>query len=186
MPPNPILIPDHAEKVFEGILYDVYQWPQEMFDGSTETFEMLKRPDSVVVMAIHEGRIVVIDEEQPGGIVRRSSLPKGRVDARDETVLAAAQREMLEETGMEFNDWRLLQITQPEHKIEWFVYYFVAQNKIAQHEVAHDAGEKITVNLVEFTDLKKSNSRLDKDLRALNETHSLEEFMAGLPAKERK
>ncbi len=41
LPKNAILIPDHATCVFRGMLFDVYQWQQEMFDGSIETFEML-------------------------------------------------------------------------------------------------------------------------------------------------
>ncbi len=36
-------IPPNAKRVFKGIIFDVYQWQQKMFDGSKETFEMLKR-----------------------------------------------------------------------------------------------------------------------------------------------
>lgn len=35
-------LPPQAKKVFTGQIFDVYQWEQEMYDGSFETFEMLK------------------------------------------------------------------------------------------------------------------------------------------------
>ena len=46
------LVPKEAKKVFSGVIYDVYQWPQEMFDGSMQTFEMLGRPDTVKILAV--------------------------------------------------------------------------------------------------------------------------------------
>ena len=52
LPDTAILIPDHATCVFHGALFDVYQWQQEMFDGTYETFEMLRRPDTIAVIAI--------------------------------------------------------------------------------------------------------------------------------------
>ena len=36
-------IPKNATKVFSGKTFDVYQWEQEMFDGSKKIFEKLKR-----------------------------------------------------------------------------------------------------------------------------------------------
>jgi hypothetical protein len=34
---QPTKFPASAKKVFEGVLYDVYQWPQKLYDGSTAT-----------------------------------------------------------------------------------------------------------------------------------------------------
>lgn len=45
LPDNAIMIPEQAGCVFHGEIFDVYQWQQEMFDGSYERFEMLRRPD---------------------------------------------------------------------------------------------------------------------------------------------
>ena len=39
-------IPNHARLVFKGILHHIYQWEQEMFDGSVQTFEAIKKNDS--------------------------------------------------------------------------------------------------------------------------------------------
>jgi len=40
IPKNARLVPEEAKLVFKGIIYDVYQWEQKMFDGTFSTFEM--------------------------------------------------------------------------------------------------------------------------------------------------
>ena len=45
-------MPEHAKKVFSGVMFDVYQWEQEMYDGSTATFEKLTRPDTAQVIPV--------------------------------------------------------------------------------------------------------------------------------------
>lgn len=52
LPKGARLIPREAELVFRGEIYKVYQWPQKMPDGSVKTFEMLRRPDTVMVIAL--------------------------------------------------------------------------------------------------------------------------------------
>lgn len=148
LPKGARLIPREADCVFRGEIYKVYQWPQKMPDGSVETFEMLRRPDTVMVIALDEaGDVLVIDEEQPGGIVRKNHLPVGRVDSSDESVLAAAQRELREETGCTFPDsyWGLLDVVQMEKKIEWFTYLLLATGALHRAAQHLDAGENITV-----------------------------------------
>lgn len=152
VPEDAILIPDHAERVFDGVLFDVYQWQQELFDGTITTYEMLRRPDTVVVLAIMDDKLVMMQERQPG----RPSLmrfPGGRVE-KGEDWQAAAEREMLEETGMRFKDWRLVGVEQPEVKLEWFVAIFLAYNPIGQSDAQREGGEDVTVMLKEFDEVK--------------------------------
>lgn len=149
------MIPSHAKQVFTGEIFDVYQWPQMLYDGSVATFEMLRRPDSVIIIGIDDSeQIIACNEEQPNGIVRWKSLPAGRVDKDDKTTLDAAKRELVEETGYKFNNWRLIQVTQPEKKIEWFVYVFVAWGEQKHTSLHLDAGEKIEVIRISFKELK--------------------------------
>ena len=35
-------IPENAKRVFKGIIFDVYQWEQELYNGSKAVFEKLK------------------------------------------------------------------------------------------------------------------------------------------------
>jgi len=177
IPKNACLVPDHAERVFKGVIYNVYQWRQQMFDGSQATFEMLKRPDTVKTIAVKDDTIIMLDERQPHGN-RYYELPGGRHDVASEDELACAKRELLEETGMKFKNWRLLLAYQPALKIEAFVYIYLATEFESQTTPKTDAGEQISLHPVNFDEFL----RLARDplhgtylpLNVLDEAGSLE------------
>jgi ADP-ribose pyrophosphatase len=152
VPLDAILVPDTATKVFSGKIFDVYQWPQALFDGSTATFEMLKRPDTMEVIAVKDGKIVMVYDEQPNR-KRELSFPGGRAD-EDASWLDAAKRELLEETGLTFKTWKLLAVYQPMPKIEQFVAWFVATDFEAQQPQKLDAGERIEVVEMPFDEMR--------------------------------
>lgn len=143
-------IPPNAQRVFEGVLFDVYQWPQKMFDGSTETFEILKRPDSLIVVALTaDHRVVLIDEEQPDH-KKGLGLPAGRHDKSGEDSLEGAKRELAEETGYTSTNWKLIFSVAPQPKIDWTLHYFLALDCKKTTDQALDSGEKIQVELLEL------------------------------------
>jgi len=141
-------IPNHAKKVFKGILFDVYQWDQEMFDGSTATFEALKRNDTAVIIPVVGGKIMVLDEEQPHHEPFRS-LPGGKLE-ESEDHLSAAKRELLEETGYASEDWEQFMVYDPMMKMEWSVHIYIARDCKKQQEPALDNGEKVTPQFITF------------------------------------
>src|SRR3990167_5343878 len=119
-------IPDSAKKVFSGVIFDVYQWEQEQFDGTKATFEKLKRPDTVVVFPVlPDGRIILTEQEQPGKEPFIGATG-GRGD-EGEDILTAAKRELLEESGYEAEKYILWHAEQPVSKIDWAVYVFIAK-----------------------------------------------------------
>lgn len=140
--------------VFKGEIFEVYQWPQKMYDGTTATFEMLKRPDTLKVLAIKDDKVVILNQKQPDSDKSFLDLPGGRHDYENEDELVAAKRETLEETGMTFKNWRLIKLEQPHSKIDWFVYLFLATGFESQQEQKLDNGENIEVELVSFGELK--------------------------------
>lgn len=168
IPKTAKLIPEEAERVFAGKIYDVYQWPQTMFDGSKETFEMLRRADTVKIVAIltpeeqeragftkaEQDKIIITKQEQPRKDIFYD-YPGGRADDEDADELAAAKREMLEETGMEFRNWKLVKVAQPFNKIDWLVYTFLATGFKNRGEQNLDAGEKIEVMAIDFDEVAK-------------------------------
>jgi ADP-ribose pyrophosphatase len=142
-------IPERAKRVFKGEIFDVYQWEQKMFDGTTETFEKLKRPDTVVVFPIlPDGRIILTEQEQPGK-EQFIGATGGRVD-EGEGILEAAKRELLEESGYEADNFILWDAEQPIGKIEWAIYVFIAKGLKKVAEMNLDAGERITLRPVTF------------------------------------
>lgn len=154
VPKDAHLIPTEANKVFEGEIFDVYQWPQKMFDGSSATFEMLRRPDTVTIIPIVGDKILIIEDDQPH-TGKKMSFPGGRVDKTDISTLEAAKREIKEETGYEFNDWKLVNVTQPHSKLEWFIYFYIAWDSRKVAESHLDAGERITSNFLQFEEAKE-------------------------------
>lgn len=179
------LIPPEAKCVFSGVIYDVYQWPQKMYDGSVETFEMLKRPDTVKIVAVltpeeqarlknvvkittlNEPKIVITRQIQPGKNWFYD-YPGGRMDATDQDELDAAKREMLEEAGMTFQNWKLIKAEQPFSKTDWLVYTFLATGLIDQSEQDLDAGEQIEVMLATLPEINQLSHEEDSEYLALD------------------
>ena len=142
-------IPKHAKRVFKGVMFDTYQWEQELFDGSTATFEKVKRPDTVNVIPItDEGKIIVTEQEQPGERPFISTLG-GRID-EGEDPLGAVKRELLEESGYEAGKFTLWYAVQPLAKVDWAVYIFIAKDLNKKQDAQPDAGEKIKLMYLTF------------------------------------
>jgi ADP-ribose pyrophosphatase len=92
-------VPKHAKRVFKGVIFNVWQWPQKMYDGSTKTFEIITRHHTVVVIPEMNGKIVIIKQQQPR-MKWFYSVPAGRMDVPGESPKEAALRELREETGL--------------------------------------------------------------------------------------
>jgi ADP-ribose pyrophosphatase len=134
-------IPDHAKMVFKGVLFEVWQWQQEMFDGSYETFEMLRRQDTAVVLATVGDKILMQREQQPD-TEQFISMPGGRCEWGEDP-LEAAKREFVEETGYVSDEWELMQETTLPGKIDWTIYTYIARNCKKVQEPQLDAGERV-------------------------------------------
>lgn len=149
-------IPETAKLVFKGKIFDVYQWEQVLFNGSTATFEALKRPNTIQVIPTvgdpstgsGQVKILLALEEQPNKPLCNSFFG-GRAEEGEEP-LFTAKRELLEETGLESDDWELIKTYESEGKIQWETHLFIARNcrKVAEQNL--DAGEKIEVKEVDF------------------------------------
>ncbi len=151
--------PDSARLVFAGELFEVWQWEQEMFDGSTATFEVVCRPDTVLVLPVLEGgQVVLAEEEQPG---RRRLLRAlgGRIEPGESPVTAAG-RELREEAGYTARELRLWHAWQPVAKVDWAVYLFIGHGVSAAFAPEPDRGERIRVRPVPVQALMDPWSRL--------------------------
>ncbi len=160
-------IPDNATRVFEGIIFDVYHWDQELFDGSFTTFEAIRRKDSVTIVAVVDGKIVINKEEQPGRLPFLA-CPGGQIESTD-TPRESAMRELLEETALHSEDWQEWFTADPwgTAKVEWNNYFFIARNCSTAGVQSLDGGEKIEVTYIsfeEFLELRHNSDFRNKDL----------------------
>ena len=147
-------IPKHAQKVFTGVIYDIYQWEQELFDGTYTTFEMASRANAVNIIPVIDDTIVVLHEQQPTHSPH-IGFPGGHIEPGEEP-LEAAVRELHEETGMVFGSMKLVGIDNiGGPKLDWWVYRYIATDLVRIDEPHLDPGEKIEVEQVTFAAAKQ-------------------------------
>lgn len=143
-------IPKEAKCVFHGILFDVYQWEQKLFDGTTTTFEMLKRQPSVCLIPISGDKIITLIQEQP----RRPTYPcvvGGHIEG-NESPVESAKRELLEETGYVASNFRIIDEYYGSSKIYDHEYVIVAEYCKKGKQQKLEAGERIKIKLMSFED----------------------------------
>ncbi len=158
-------LPPEAKLVFKGQIFEVYQWQQEMFDGSFETFEMLKRVSTVEVIATSGEKIFMSHQSQPTKH-NYYSLFGGRAEEGEEP-LESAKRELLEESGLVSDNWELYKVYEPMHKIDWQIFTFIAKDcrKVADQTL--DVGEKIETvecSFDEFIEIVESENYWGNEL----------------------
>jgi ADP-ribose pyrophosphatase len=147
---------EHSEKVFGGVRWDIYQWQQKMFDGSTETFELAKRDDTVIIIPlIDEDHILAVSERQPHWDKDGLVLVAGMVH-KEEDIELAARRELEEETGYIFKDFYLVDVDYPTPGVEWGTYTYIATNLVGQKEKSLDAGEQNSIVILSMDELIKN------------------------------
>ena len=142
-------LPPSATKVFEGIIFDVYQWEQELFDGSTKTFEKLKRNDSgFVIPVLENGNILIVEDSQPG---RDTVLtfPGGQTEPGEDPE-EGVRRELREETGIGGGEFVLWKATNGMSKLDWVIYAFIGRNLTKVGEPDDSPGERIVTREITF------------------------------------
>ncbi len=166
---NCLMIPKHAKKVFQGELYSVWQWEQELYDGSTATFETISRTDYAAVVGVLPNKeILLVRDEQPHRDVVLTPAG-GRVE-EGESPEEGAKREFLEETGYEVGSVVPLLSYAPSGKSDFTVHIFVAKDLEKVGEQMLEAGEKVelvTFSLDEFIALGHNPELRDSMLRIM-------------------
>lgn len=140
-----------AKKVFEGEIFSVWQWEQELYDGSTVVFEKVTRPNyASVVGVLPNANVLLAWDEQPHrqGVL---TTPGGRIED-DESPQEGARREFLEETGYEIGDLRDFFSYRPAGKIDHEVFFFVGRDLRKVQEPMLDSGERIELREFTFED----------------------------------
>lgn len=142
-------IPTNAIKVFDWVLFDIYQRQQELLDGSFKTYEAVKWFDASKWICVIDWKIIVTHEFQPW--IEKRSLP-GWMNNKWESSLDAVNREIKEELGYVFWDVKLL-IDFPQTR--WWFFknrsYFICRDLVEISDRHVDWwSEQIEFELVDF------------------------------------
>lgn len=153
-------IPEEAKCVFKGVLFEIYNWEQEQYDGSIKTFEMARMPSWVNIITVTKNKkIIVLEEEQPlkGNFLNSVA---GGIE-KDEEPIECAKRELLEETGYSSEEFIQYDSNAISSKVEACAYYFIAKDCVKIEEQKLDSGEKINVRFVDFDEFLEITQRDD-------------------------
>jgi 8-oxo-dGTP pyrophosphatase MutT (NUDIX family) len=113
-------------------------------------YHTIEFPEWVCAIALTPAREIVLIEEYRHGVERASiELPSGIPDDDNESMLAATQRELLEETGYAADEWHALGAsTANTARQNNRVHAFLALDARRIAEQALDPGEMIRVHVL--------------------------------------
>ena len=157
-------MPDRAKKVWQGKVFSAWQWEQKLYDGSTKTYERLKRNDVAHTVGIlPDGRIFLTEDEQPD---RQAVItPPGGSINPGESPKQGAERELLEETGYQAGELVFWHSYQPNGKLDWTVHAFIGRELVKVAEPQPEPGERIKPLFFSFEEfLALSNNPKMRDL----------------------
>lgn len=158
------MIPLNAKKVFSWIIFDIYQWEQEMFDWTTSTFEMAKRAWTVMVIPVLDNwKILIWKQEQPWKWQFIDFL-WWRQERWEETLITA-KRELFEESWYRAKEFELI-ISKNLwwSKLEWEINYYIARWLGKVWEQKLDSWEKIELLEVSLSDFLNLNFPKDVEI----------------------
>jgi len=126
-------------------------------DGTETAFHYVSEPPSVVVLPFTaDGEVVVIEEWRQAVDRASYGLPAGGLEAGDADLLAAARRELREETGYEAGSVEPLAAYEPANGLfDSVFHYVVARDCEPTGEQALDYNESIRVDTTTFETLRK-------------------------------
>lgn len=120
-----------SEVVFAGRVWDVRSDTVELAEGSTVVREYVAHPGAVAVLALREDRgepeiLLIRQYRHPVG-AHDWELPAGLLDVPGEDLVAAARRELAEETDLRAQTWQeLVECTTSPGGLDEVITIFVA------------------------------------------------------------
>ena len=130
----------------------------ELPDGrSIPDYYVFEYPDWVNVIAItKEGKFVFIDQYRHGLGETNYEIPAGVAEPDDASMLAAAQRELAEETGYGGGEWRELLVVAPNPATQSNLTYCYLATGVERLGAQHlDATEDIRVHLFTAAEVRE-------------------------------
>jgi 8-oxo-dGTP pyrophosphatase MutT (NUDIX family) len=137
--------------------FDVFEHPK-----SEQRFQrlVLETPDWVNVVALTaDRRLVVVRQFRFGAGAVTLEIPGGMVD-HGEAHRAAAERELVEETGFTAPRWSYLGCVEPNPAFhDNLCHHWLAEDAERTHEQGLDTGEDIEIDTLELDDVRRRIER---------------------------
>lgn len=156
-----------GETRFEGRIVTVREETFRYADGQTAEREVVLHPGAVAVVAHDDEHVYLV--RQPREAVEEPALlelPAGKLDGEDASPLDAMKRELVEEIGMEADEWRELKriYTSPGFAREEVWIYVATGLRRVEHEP--DPGERIEIVPLPIGELDRAIAE-SKDAKTL-------------------
>jgi ADP-ribose pyrophosphatase len=155
---SPYRIPSNAELMFSWIRSQIFQWDQDMYDGSVRRFETIRFLDAAFVLPILPNWDILLTRQEQPWRTQFISLPGGSFDFPEEDPRICAMRELREETGYKTDslvDWMEFHWTS---NVFTEVHYYIARDCVLVWDMMPDGGEKIELFTVSFDELIELSS----------------------------
>lgn len=101
------------ETIYNGRIFRVEGWQVRLPDGELAPRDLVFTGGASAVVPIDEAGCVMLVRQYRVAVGRITrEIPAGKLDSPDEDPLAAAKRELAEETGLRASSWRKLTVLE--------------------------------------------------------------------------
>ncbi|MFC4777488.1 NUDIX hydrolase [Paenibacillus sp. GCM10023252] len=128
-----------TEKIFHGKVITLQVDTVKLPNGGTSTREIVKHPGAAAVMALVDGKLLVVEQYRKALEKFQIEIPAGKLDGAEDPILAAA-RELEEETGYKADKLKLVSafFTSPGFADEKLYLYFADQLTLGEKNPDED------------------------------------------------
>lgn len=147
---------NESKQIADCRVFTVREDSCETEDGAKKgTFFVIENPDWVNIIALtKDGQVVLIEQFRHGAEKTILEIPGGMIDG-DEEPLAAAKRELLEETGFSSNKWISLGKSHPNPALQNNeIYHYLALDSEKITETSFDEHESVITKLFDFDEIE--------------------------------
>lgn len=143
-----------SKEIFDGRILHVFEDTVRLPNGAAASREYLRHIGAVCVIPVLEDGSVLVERQYRYPVAQvLTEIPAGKLDAKDEDHLLAAQRELREETGATAERWTSLGLFYPACAYSDKVIEMYLAQGLHFGERHLDADEFLNVARVPLTEL---------------------------------